>query len=50
MCTILNFIVTEDGLRDQLLALVVREERYELEEDKANLVKQQNEYIQKLNF
>lgn len=50
MCTILNFIVTEDGLRDQLLALVVREERYELEEEKANLVKQQNEYVQKLNF
>lgn len=27
MCTILNFIVTEEGLRDQLLALVVREEK-----------------------
>lgn len=50
MCTILNFIVTEDGLRDQLLAVVVREERYELEEEKGLLVKQQNEYIQKLNF
>jgi len=49
-CTILNFIVTEDGLRDQLLGLVVREEKYELEEEKANLVKQQNEFIQKLNM
>jgi dynein heavy chain len=27
MCTIMNFIVTEDGLKDQLLALVVREEK-----------------------
>jgi len=43
MCTILNFIVTEDGLKDQLLANVVREERYELEEEKAQLVKDQND-------
>jgi dynein heavy chain len=50
MCTILNFIVTEEGLRDQLLANVVREERYELEEEKAQLVRNQNEYIKKLAF
>jgi dynein heavy chain len=43
MCTILNFIVTEEGLRDQLLANVVREESYELEEVKAQLVKDQND-------
>lgn len=50
MCTILNFIVTEDGLKDQLLANVVREERYELEEEKAQLVKDQNEFVKKLAF
>lgn len=50
MCTILNFIVTEEGLRDQLLANVVREERYELEEEKAQLVKDQNEFVKKLAF
>lgn len=42
MCTILNFIVTEDGLRDQLLGLVVQKESWELEEEKKNLVLQQN--------
>lgn len=48
MCTILNFIVTEEGLRDQLLANVVREEKYELEVEKGRLVKDQNDYVTKL--
>lgn len=44
-CTIINFIVTESGLEDQLLALVVKTEKPELEIKKAELVKEQNEYI-----
>lgn len=43
-CTIINFIVTESGLQDQLLADVVNIEKAELEEMKSNLVKQQNEF------
>ncbi len=39
-CTIINFIVTESGLEDQLLALVVNYEKQELEERKQNLVRQ----------
>lgn len=38
-CTIINFIVTESGLEDQLLALVVQEEKPDLELTKSNLVK-----------
>jgi dynein heavy chain len=30
-CTIINFIVTEGGLEDQLLAMVVRVEKPDLE-------------------
>lgn len=41
-CTIINFIVTEGGLEDQLLAMVVRTEKAELEQEKDDLVKQQN--------
>lgn len=44
-CTIINFIVTESGLEDQLLALVVQEEKPDLELTKSNLVKQQNEFM-----
>jgi len=33
-CTIINFIVTESGLEDQLLALVVKSEKPELEAQK----------------
>eukprot|EP00762_Andalucia_godoyi_P002900 ANDGO_04168.mRNA.1 Dynein beta chain len=39
-----NFMVTEDGLEEQLLALVVKKERPDLEEQKAGLIKQQNEF------
>lgn len=37
-CTLINFIVTEEGLEDQLLAMVVNREKPELEEKRTNLV------------
>jgi len=43
-CTIINFIVTESGLEDQLLAMVVRVEKPDLEQTKEELVNQQNEF------
>ena len=43
-CTIINFIVTESGLEDQLLATVVNLEKPELERQKQELARQQNEY------
>lgn len=43
-CTIINFIVTESGLEDQLLATVVNIEKPELEKSKQELVKRQNEF------
>ena len=43
-CTIINFIVTESGLEDQLLAIVVNLEKPELEKQKQELAKQQNDY------
>jgi len=43
-CTIINFIVTESGLEDQLLADVVRIEKPDLEQKRDELVKQQNEF------
>ena len=42
--TLINFTVTVDGLEDQLLADVVAWERPDLEETKANLTRQQNEF------
>ena len=36
--TLLNFIITEDGLRDQLLGAVVKKERPELETERHRLV------------
>merc|ERR1719271_1857954 len=42
--TIINFTVTEDGLEDQLLFLVVRLERPDLAKKKAELIQQQNEF------
>lgn len=43
-CTIINFIVTESGLEDQLLAMVVKWEKPDLEQQKEDLVRQQNEF------
>lgn len=42
--TMVNFCVTEKGLEDQLLALVVDHERPDLQDQAAQLVRQLNEY------
>jgi dynein heavy chain len=42
--TLINFTVTISGLEDQLLAYVVNSERSDLEQTKAELTKQQNEF------
>jgi dynein heavy chain len=44
-CTIINFIVTESGLEDQLLAMVVKVEKPDLEQTKEDLVSKQNEFM-----
>jgi len=44
-CTIINFIVTESGLEDQLLASVVRVEKPDLEATKEELVNKQNQFL-----
>jgi dynein heavy chain len=41
-CTLINFTVTESGLEDQLLALVVRKERPDLASQKEALIQEQN--------
>ena len=46
--TLINFTVTQDGLEDQLLALVVNKERPDLEETKTALIIQNNEFTIKL--
>jgi dynein heavy chain len=47
-CALINFTVTEQGLEDQLLALVVRKERPDLAQQKEELIQQQNEFKIKL--
>jgi dynein heavy chain len=47
-CTLINFTVTEAGLEDQLLALVVKKERPDLALQKEELIQQQNEFKIKL--
>jgi dynein heavy chain len=42
--TLVNFTVTEQGLEDQLLALVMRKERADLAEQRATLIEQDNEF------
>eukprot|EP00656_Telonema_subtile_P018040 TRINITY_DN1972_c0_g1_i10.p1 TRINITY_DN1972_c0_g1~~TRINITY_DN1972_c0_g1_i10.p1 ORF type:complete len:4525 (-),score=1414.93 TRINITY_DN1972_c0_g1_i10:97-13671(-) len=46
--TLINFTVTEKGLEDQLLAVVVQFERPDLEESMQGLVRQSNEFTQLL--
>ena len=41
--TLINFMVTEDGLEDQLLALTVSKERPDLEEQKAEIIQSTND-------
>ncbi|XP_066581161.1 dynein beta chain, ciliary [Prorops nasuta] len=47
--TLINFTVTRDGLEDQLLAEVVKAERPDLEDLKAELTRQQNDFKITLN-
>jgi dynein heavy chain len=43
-CTIINFIVTPEGLEDQVLAMIVNVEKPELEHQKQDLVRKQNDF------
>jgi len=43
-CTLINFTVTETGLEDQLLDLVVLKERPDLSAQSVELIQQQNEF------
>lgn len=43
-CTLINFTVTENGLEDQLLALVVLKERPDLAAQSVELIEQQNQF------
>jgi dynein heavy chain len=43
-CTLINFTVTETGLEDQLLDLVVLKERPDLAAQSVELIKQQNQF------
>jgi len=47
-CTLINFTVTESGLEDQLLSLVVKMERPDLAAQKDELIQQQNGFKIKL--
>eukprot|EP00397_Hematodinium_sp_SG-2012_P001682 GEMP01001687.1.p1 GENE.GEMP01001687.1~~GEMP01001687.1.p1 ORF type:complete len:1334 (+),score=316.83 GEMP01001687.1:274-4275(+) len=42
--TIINFIVTPEGLEDQILAMIVNVEKPELKQEKQALVRMQNEF------
>jgi dynein heavy chain len=46
--TLLNFMITVDGLEEQLLGMVVSKERPDLEAQKAELIEQQNGFKLKL--
>ena len=48
-CTLINFTVTESGLEDQLLALVVKKERPDLASQKDQLIQDLNGYKIQLN-
>eukprot|EP00762_Andalucia_godoyi_P000343 ANDGO_03199.mRNA.1 Dynein beta chain len=42
--TLINFMVTEEGLEDQLLAVVVNKEKPELEEQRVKLLRDMNQF------
>jgi len=44
-CTLINFIVTEEGLEEQLLVRVVNKEKPDLEEKRTTLVRAINDYM-----
>jgi len=46
--TLINFMITADGMEEQLLALVVNKERPDLEQQKQALLQQQNEFLVRL--
>ena len=46
--TLINFMITADGMEEQLLALVVNKERPDLEKQKQALLQQQNEFLVRL--
>lgn len=45
--TLLNFMITPEGLEDQLLGIVVKRERPELEEEKTKLVLQVSKILER---
>ena len=48
--TLLNFMITSEGLQDQLLGIVVARERPELEEEKNALIVQSAENKKYVNY
>ena len=44
-CTLINFTVTESGLEDQLLALIVKKERPDLAAQKEEIIQQNNSFM-----
>ena len=46
--TIINFALTYDGLKDQLLDLVIQKEKQELDDKRSRLIKQNYEYKREL--
>jgi dynein heavy chain, axonemal len=48
-CTLINFSVTESGLEDQLLSLIVRKERPDLSRQREQLIDEQNQFKITLN-
>ena len=47
--TLLNFMITPEGLEDQLLGIVVQRERPELEEEKTKLTLQASHHNSRCN-
>jgi len=47
--TLLNFMITQEGLEDQLLGIVVARERFELEDERNALIIQSADNQRQLN-